>query len=491
MSLAAARIEEKLVRSREDRDVRDLPVLSGWVSDSNKTQSVRIIEVFLTPVTIAVVTIIVGLWDRGSAPGAYTILAALSAALSALVFGRTRIFVPSLRRATRETASIMLRWGVVVCSLILLGNLAHAFRFFSPSMLSLWLFLTPVSLTLVHIAASSALMAASKFGRPSRTAVIVGANGLGVALEQRIAAQPLLGMTVRGFFDDRTDARLSERGRARHLGVLHDLPRYVNEHSISDVYICLPVIWHDRISELLSGLDDTTASIYFVPDIYMHDLMQSRVDVSLGIPALVLVDTPFLGFRALSKRLMDVVIAALALVTLFPVMIMCGLAVKLSSPGPVFFRQKRYGMGGQDICVLKFRTMYVQDEGGDVVQAIRNDPRVTKIGHFLRRSSIDELPQLVNVLRGEMSLVGPRPHAVYHNEMYRTVISKYMVRHKVKPGITGLAQVRGLRGETDTLDKMEARVKCDLEYIRSWSLELDIWIMVKTIKIMMYDRAAF
>lgn len=491
MSRATARIEEKLDRRGVDRDVRDLSMLSGWVSASNKPASVSIVEEFSTPATVAVVTMLVGLWDQGSAPGAYTILAALSAGLSAFVFGRMRIFVPSLRRATRETANIMLRWGVVVCFLVLLGDLTHAFRFFSPSMLSTWLLLTPVSLTVVYIVASFALIAARECGRPSKAAVIVGANALGVALEQRIMAEPLSGMTVHGFFDDRKDVRLCKRGRERYLGLLDDLPRYVNEHSVSAVYICLPVIWHDRISELLSGLGDTTASIFFVPDIYMHDLMQTRVDMSLGVPALVLVDTPFVGLRALPKRLMDVVVAVLALVILSPVMIMGGLAVKLSSPGPVIFRQKRYGMCGQEICVLKFRTMYVQEEGDDVVQAICDDPRVTKIGRFLRRSSLDELPQLINVLKGEMSLVGPRPHAVCHNELYRKAISKYMVRHKVKPGITGLAQVSGLRGETETLDKMEARVECDLDYIRNWHLGLDMWIMAKTIKIMLYDRAAF
>jgi putative colanic acid biosynthesis UDP-glucose lipid carrier transferase len=170
---------------------------------------------------------------------------------------------------------------------------------------------------------------------------------------------------------------------------------------------------------------------------------------------------------------------------LLPVMIGVALAVKLTSPGPVIFRQRRYGLYGEEIIVYKFRSMTVAEDGNLVVQACKDDPRLTPIGAFLRRSSLDELPQFFNVLQGRMSIVGPRPHAVAHNEQYRKLIKGYMLRHKVKPGITGWAQVNGMRGETETLDKMQARIQYDLDYLRSWSLWLDLWIILKTVKVVL------
>jgi len=174
-----------------------------------------------------------------------------------------------------------------------------------------------------------------------------------------------------------------------------------------------------------------------------------------------------------------------------PFMVAIALAVKLSSPGPVIFRQRRYGLDGQEILVYKFRSMTVTEDGGQIQQARKNDSRVTRIGAMLRKSSLDELPQFINVLQGRMSIVGPRPHAVAHNEMYRPLIKSYMVRHKVKPGITGWAQVNGLRGETDSLEKMEARIKCDLDYLRNWSLRLDLLIIFKTIRLVFKDASAY
>ncbi|MBV8910127.1 MAG: exopolysaccharide biosynthesis polyprenyl glycosylphosphotransferase [Gammaproteobacteria bacterium] len=174
-----------------------------------------------------------------------------------------------------------------------------------------------------------------------------------------------------------------------------------------------------------------------------------------------------------------------------PLMILIAVLVRLSSPGPIIFRQRRYGLNGDEIIVYKFRTMTVTEDGPTVTQATRSDPRFTSIGRILRRSSLDELPQLFNVLMGPMSLVGPRPHAVAHNEMYRKLIKGYMVRHKVKPGMTGLAQINGLRGETRTLEQMEARVRYDLEYLRNWSLKLDLEILAKTVRCVFNDAKAF
>jgi putative colanic acid biosynthesis UDP-glucose lipid carrier transferase len=210
-----------------------------------------------------------------------------------------------------------------------------------------------------------------------------------------------------------------------------------------------------------------------------------------GIPVLAVCESPFYGAYGLIKRASDLVFASIILVLLLPLMLGIALAVKLSSPGPVLFRQRRYGLDGREIVVYKFRSMCVLEDGNVVTQATRNDRRVTPLGAFLRKSSLDELPQFINVLQGRMSVVGPRPHAIAHNEMYRKLIPRYMIRHKVRPGITGLAQVSGLRGETDRLEKMSARIECDLAYLRNWSLLLDLKIVLMTVVVVLKKQNVY
>jgi putative colanic acid biosysnthesis UDP-glucose lipid carrier transferase len=210
-----------------------------------------------------------------------------------------------------------------------------------------------------------------------------------------------------------------------------------------------------------------------------------------GVPVVGICETPFTGTNSLVKRTSDVLLASLILLLISPLLLAIAIGVKLSSPGPVIFRQRRNGLDGEEILVYKFRSMTTQDNGSVVRQAQRDDPRITRFGAFLRRSSLDELPQFFNVLQGAMSIVGPRPHAVAHNEEYRQIIKAYMVRHKVKPGITGWAQVNGHRGETDTIEKMRARVEFDLEYLRNWSLGLDLQIITRTIRVAFFDRNAY
>jgi putative colanic acid biosynthesis UDP-glucose lipid carrier transferase len=224
---------------------------------------------------------------------------------------------------------------------------------------------------------------------------------------------------------------------------------------------------------------------------FVTDLIQGRTDSVCGLPVISVCETPFRGPAGILKRGSDVVLATLIMILLTPFMLLIALAVKLSSPGPVIFKQRRYGLDGEEILVYKFRSMTVTEDGGTIEQARKNDARVTRIGALLRRTSMDELPQFINVLQGRMSIVGPRPHAVAHNEMYRPLIKSYMVRHKVKPGITGWAQVNGFRGETDSLEKMEGRIQCDLDYLRNWSLRLDLYIILKTVRLVFRDSAAY
>jgi len=246
-----------------------------------------------------------------------------------------------------------------------------------------------------------------------------------------------------------------------------------------------------RVMDLLEDLRDTTASIYFVPDVFVMDLIQARTTELSGVPVVAMCETPFQGPSGLLKRSMDLALSLLALILLSPFLLLVAVLVKLSSPGPVIFRQRRYGLDGRIIDVYKFRTMTVTEDGPVVQQVTRDDDRVTPIGRLLRRYSIDELPQLLNVVWGDMSLVGPRPHAVAHNELYRRLIKGYMVRHKVPPGITGLAQVNGCRGETSRLEDMQRRIEYDLEYLRHWSPTLDLRILFQTLLQVIGDRKAY
>jgi len=311
--------------------------------------------------------------------------------------------------------------------------------------------------------------------------VIAGAGALGRQLAERIAATPFLGIRVAGYFDDRSADRLPGLEPQRMLGPLDQLAEYAKKQRVDLIYVALPMASQPRIMKLLDELHDTTASVYFTPDIFIFDLIQGRMDSIGGIPVLAVCETPFCGMNGVVKRVSDVVLATLILLLISPILAAIAIGVKLSSPGPAIFRQRRYGLDGREIVVYKFRSMTVAEDGPVVRQATKNDARVTRFGAFLRRTSLDELPQFVNVLQGRMSIVGPRPHAVAHNEMYRKLIKSYMVRHKVRPGITGWAQVNGLRGETETVDKMKARIEYDLDYLRHWSLALDLRIIWKTI----------
>ena len=318
----------------------------------------------------------------------------------------------------------------------------------------------------------------------------VGANDMGIKLAKNIQEFPYLMMEVRGYFDDRDKSR-SGADKIPLMGEISDVVDYVIEHNVEMIFISLPMSAQPRIRKLLDDLHDSTASIYFLPDVNIFELIQARFDNVGGVPVVAICDTPFHGVDSVVKYVSDFVLAFLILILLLPFMIGIAVAVKLTSLGPAIFKQRRYGLNGEEIIVYKFRTMKVTEDGPQIMQAHKDDPRLTKIGGFLRRTSLDELPQLINVLQGRMSIVGPRPHAVAHNELYRKLIRGYMLRHKVKPGITGWAQVNGLRGETQDLKKMQARIEYDLQYLQNWSIWLDLWIIMRTVWVVLRRDNAY
>jgi len=306
-----------------------------------------------------------------------------------------------------------------------------------------------------------------------------------------LKVNPGMRVEVTGFFDDRSSDRLGMEADAKLVGSLSDMSQYVKDNRTDVIFIALPIRHVKRVMNLLDDLRDTTASIYYVPDIFVFDLIQARSGEIHGIPVVAMCETPFYGYRGVAKRVTDVGFSALILLLLLPLLVLIAVVVKLSSPGPIIFKQRRYGLDGREIAVYKFRTMSVAEDGEQIRQASKADSRITRVGGVLRRSSMDELPQLINVLQGRMSLVGPRPHAVAHNEEYRKLIKGYMMRHKVLPGITGLAQVNGCRGETSKLEEMEARVNYDLDYLRHWSPLLDIKIILLTVVKVFRDEKAY
>lgn len=386
---------------------------------------------------------------------------------------------------------IALSWAGVVAVLVLVGLATRGLHQFNRDMLWAWILATPVLQWATVSLGTKVLLERLRQPDMRRPSVVVGANAIGVRVAEVLKGRSNRGHDFVGYFDDRTLDRVSLPRGEKLSGMLADLPRFIDENGVKDVYITLPLTSQPRILKLMETLQNTTASLHFVPDVFGVSIIQGRLEDMGGIPVVGLTVTPFTGINGLVKRVSDVVLSSIILLMISPVLAALAVGVKLSSPGPVIFKQRRTGLDGEIIEVYKFRSMTTQDNGAVVKQATRDDPRITRFGAFIRRTSLDELPQFVNVLQGRMSIVGPRPHAVAHNVEYRERVKAYMARHKVKPGITGWAQVNGLRGETDTLDKMERRVEYDLEYLRNWSLGLDLLIIFRTAKMMFFDRGAY
>ena len=396
-------------------------------------------------------------------------------------------------RAGRWTlvASLIANWLWVVLILWLVGAATGQLARFSTRVLLHWLWVAPTLQLLAHSALRHVAPYLARLQGPPLRAVVVGLNAQGQALADRLRGGAQGGVTLVGCFDDRDELRIPATHNYPRLGALGDVADFAKTHRVHQVYLSLPMASQPRIQALLDALKDTTASVYFVPDLFVTDLIQGRADSVCDLPVICVCETPFRGSAALLKRASDLVLATSILVVILPLMMALALAIRLTSPGPVIFRQRRYGLDGHEIIVYKFRSMTVLEDGPTIAQAQRGDARITRLGAFMRRTSLDELPQFINVLQGRMSVVGPRPHAVAHNELYRSQIKSYMVRHKVRPGITGWAQVHGFRGETQSLELMKARVRLDLDYLRHWSLALDLAIIARTVRLVFRDSAAF
>ncbi len=450
---------------------------------SNGLPNASLWERLLNPLVIVSVLTLVTLLSGVKFDGYYLVLAIIVFFVSSQLFQKITL-MRSLRKVhvLAHIQDILIAWGLVVGVVLLLGYVTELYEEYSNRVLMAWFISTPAILFLSHILARTLRSKIIKLTNSQRRVVIAGINELGHQLAQRIKDEPHLGIEVMGFFDDRNATRLNGCSCCgpKLEGGMSDLADYIRQHKIDIIYIALPMSSRPQIMQLLHDLYDTTASTYFVLDIFIFDLIQPRMDTIKGIPVVAITESPFLGVSGVVKKVSDIVMASIILLLLSPLMLLIALGVKLTSPGKVLFKQRRYGLNGEEIRVYKFRSMTVCEDGPTVIQAKKGDQRITPFGAFLRKTSLDELPQFINVLLGDMSIVGPRPHAVAHNELYRKYIKGYMLRHKVRPGITGWAQVHGLRGETETMDKMKARIDYDLDYLRNWSLSLDLWIIIRT-----------
>lgn len=445
----------------------------------------------------------IGLLRQSLDPVLIVLTLVASCALSGVSFGARELVLALIAFSLTFPGEVSLRllrhnlfitttvnWVLVFALLVFFGYATKFLWSFDPRMLLTWFVTTPLILYGAHRLIpriAPRLLAIDGY----RSAVIVSANDVGRRLARNLIDEPTLGFEVLGFFSDEHFGSANRIDEGAVLGRASDAARYVRDHGVEAVFIALPMAAQPQVLRLLDELKDTTASIYFVPDIFIADLIQARLDDVNGIPIVAVCETPFVGVNAIAKWFSDIGIALALLLLTAPLLAIVAAGVKLSSSGPAIFRQRRYGVDGREIVVYKFRTMRVADDGPVVAQAMKGDSRVTPFGRFLRRTSLDELPQLFNVLQGTMSVVGPRPHAVAHNEQYRRLIKGYMMRHKVKPGITGWAQVNGLRGETADVEKMRKRIEYDLEYLRRWSLGFDLIIVLKTALIVLKRTNAY
>ncbi len=460
-----------------------------------KNLSIAIVRVLQNtlPAVVVAGTLCLLVWITGVPfDRMYATLAATAGLLSLLILRPTAEEGLSVQVPRTEIGmEILVRWTLILGVLLGLGYIAGFSDYYARRAILPWMFITPALLLWLALALRHLMRRVVLSQENLRSAIVVGANDAGFTLAKRLADNPELCTRVQGFFDDRSAERLGLDGGFSLIGRLSEVADYVRDNSIDVIYVSLPIRHIKRVVDLLDELRDSTASLYYVPDVFVFDLIQSRTTDIRGIPVVALCETPFFGFRGALKRLTDILFTIAIMVPALPLMTLIAILIKVTSKGPAIFRQRRYGLDGREITVYKFRSMYVTEDGPHVPQAQRDDPRITPLGRILRRSSLDELPQLINVLQGRMSLVGPRPHAVAHNEQYRHLIKGYMMRHKVLPGVTGLAQVNGCRGETSELSQMEARVKYDLDYLRHWSPVMDVKIILRTIIQVFRDTKAY
>jgi putative colanic acid biosynthesis UDP-glucose lipid carrier transferase len=443
--------------------------------------SMRLMDILVLEITGAAAGFIHFNGPLDDAAPIHTVLLHLCTAFAYLLFGELELYASWRGRSMSE---MFLRLGASWALVLLIGLFFSFLIHHVGNVSRLWLFywystgLTLLVLYRVAIYCSLRLLRAK--GVNTKKVVIVGYGSTGQEMHRRAVDQDWTGYEVKAVHADPKDAEKITDPRIVRIDTLEEIHDYVVANEVHEIWITLPLVASPKLQELQYLLRNALVDIRWVPDVLGLQMLSRKMGNFLGLPAVDLNQPISSGFNGILKDIFDKVFAAVALILLAPLFAVIAVCIKCSSPGPVFFKQPRLGLNGKKFNVYKFRSMKVHQESGVVTQATKHDSRITPIGGFLRRTSLDELPQFINVLLGDMSVVGPRPHALQHNEMYKGVLELYMLRHRVKPGITGWAQIHGHRGETDTVDKMAKRVQFDLHYIQNWSLWMDIQIIIWT-----------
>jgi putative colanic acid biosynthesis UDP-glucose lipid carrier transferase len=433
---------------------------------------------------------IVSYWLRHGAerlPNEYLVAIGIGALLTANYMHLARLYrFAVLRSFAVQAGTVTASWFAVMVTLMIIAYFGKVSELFSRVWVGTWFVASYISLILLRAMIVLAIERMASAGRLIFNIAVVGAGEYGQRLIEHLNRQKDRGVRIVGVFDDRKTRIPDSVGGYPVSGTVDDLLLFARNHEIDQIAVALPWSAEGHLKDIFSKLRTLAVDVKLCPGAIAFELPNLGFGEVAGVPMLTMLEPPLTGWNTLTKTIEDRLLALILVVLLSPLLLGLAAAVKLSSPGPVLFRQRRYGFNNNEITVLKFRTMYWKPDeepagpAPDVRQASRDDPRVTRVGRFLRRTSLDELPQLFNVLRGEMSLVGPRPHAVAHNVQYAAIIDQYLGRHRVKPGITGWAQVNGLRGETAAPELMRRRVQYDLYYIEHWSLLFDLRILILT-----------
>ena len=485
-------IVQLYLEQTEKTEQRPRPKDGDWLAPSLITGSLRLIDVL-----VVLASGLMAYYARFGAVGIDTFKIyslAIGCLVTLNVFHLAGLYqFQHLTNLFEQARRLLVAWPLVIASLLMLGFAAGLLDEVSRAWVAMWLLFGFMGLMAVRALARLRILRWYQAGRLTLNIAVIGAGEHGRRFIEHLRQQERH-VNIIGLFDDRRDRIPDFIAGFPVLGTVDDLLLFARRYRIDQVVVALPWGAEERLLAWLKKLKTLPADIRLCPDVIGFHLPHRGVSHIAGVPMLNVFEKPITGWDSVIKSVEDRVLASLILLIILPLMLVVAAAIKLTSPGPVFFKQKRYGFNNEIIEVYKFRSMYVDrcsSEAGPVAQATKDDDRITPLGRILRKTSLDELPQFINVVRGEMSIVGPRPHAVAHNEQYAMLIDEYLARHKVKPGITGWAQVNGLRGETDTLDKMERRVQYDLHYIENWSLAFDIRIILMTLLVGFVHRNAY
>jgi putative colanic acid biosynthesis UDP-glucose lipid carrier transferase len=447
-------------------------------------------------VLLVIATGVVSFWmrhDTFKMPEYYIVGILVGGILTANVMQLGRVYaLPIMQHLGAQIGQLFAGWIGVVLSLIVIAYFTKTSDEFSRVWLALWIAMAFAAMVALHVAACWQILSWRRQGLLRVKIAVVGATDLAARLWDHLQSRAGEKFELIGVYDDRPTRTLADPGGLKVSGTVADLVARSRQSPVDEIVIT--VSWREsaRITALLKELKTLPVNVRLCPEAVAFELPARGFSALGGVPMLGIFERPLYGWNLVLKSLEDRILAIIILLLILPMLVLIAIAIKLDSPGPILFGQRRYGFNNNQFTLYKFRTMVADAcREDDVLQATRNDPRVTRLGAFLRRTSLDELPQLFNVLKGEMSLVGPRPHAVAHNEQFATIIDDYLSRHRMKPGITGWAQVNGLRGEIDSLRKMQLRVQYDLYYIDHWSLFLDLKILFLTLFVGFVNRNAY